>query len=67
MFIIISCVFCGEHYDLGVGNYDIADVENMDFYPDYIDVPQGLRGIGITMILTGLISMAYLSLSGINL
>ncbi len=33
----------------------------------YSNVPQGLRGIGITMILTGLISMAYLSLSGINL
>ena len=33
----------GEHYDLGVGNYDIADVENMDFYPEYISVPQGLR------------------------
>lgn len=33
----------------------------------YSNVPAGLRGIGITMILTGLISMAYLSFSGINL
>ena len=33
----------------------------------YSNVPEGLRGIGITMILTGLISMAYLSFSGINL
>ncbi len=33
----------------------------------YSNVPNGLRGIGITMILTGLISMAYLSFSGINL
>ena len=33
----------------------------------YSNIPQGLRGLGITMILTGLISMAYLSFSGINL
>lgn len=33
----------------------------------YSNVPEGLKGIGITMILTGLISMAYLSFSGINL
>ena len=33
----------------------------------YSNVPQGLKGLGITMILTGLISMAYLSFSGINL
>ena len=33
----------------------------------YSNIPNGLRGLGITMILTGLISMAYLSFSGINL
>ena len=33
----------------------------------YSNIPHGLRGLGITMILTGLISMAYLSFSGINL
>ena len=33
----------------------------------YSNVPQGLKGLGITMILTGLISMAYLSFSGIDL
>ncbi len=33
----------------------------------YSNIPSGLRGLGITMILTGLISMAYLSFSGINL
>ena len=33
----------------------------------YSNIPEGLRGLGITMILTGLISMAYLSFSGINL
>ena len=33
----------------------------------YSNIPDGLKGLGITMILTGLISMAYLSFSGINL
>ena len=33
----------------------------------YANVPGGLKGLGITMILTGLISMAYLSFSGIKL
>ncbi|NOZ07284.1 MAG: NADH:ubiquinone reductase (Na(+)-transporting) subunit E [FCB group bacterium] len=33
----------------------------------YNNVPGGLRGLGIAMILTGLISMAYMSFSGINL
>ena len=33
----------------------------------YSNVPGGLKGLGITMILTGLISMAYLSFSGIKL
>ena len=33
----------------------------------YSNIPGGLKGLGITMILTGLISMAYLSFSGIKL
>ena len=33
----------------------------------YSNIPEGLKGLGITMILTGLISMAYLAFSGINL
>ena len=33
----------------------------------YSNVPDGLKGLGITMILTGLMSMAYLSFSGIQL
>ena len=37
------------------------------FKLSYSNVPSGLRGLGITMILTGLISMAYLAFSGINL
>ena len=33
----------------------------------YSNVPSGLKGLGITMILTGLLAMAYLSFSGIQL
>ena len=33
----------------------------------YSNIPNGLKGLCITMILTGLISMAYLSFSGIKL
>ena len=33
----------------------------------YNNIPDGLKGLGITMILTGLLSMAYLSFSGIQL
>ena len=33
----------------------------------FSNIPDGLKGLGITMILTGLMSMAYLSFSGIQL
>ncbi|MBT3299800.1 MAG: NADH:ubiquinone reductase (Na(+)-transporting) subunit E [Candidatus Marinimicrobia bacterium] len=33
----------------------------------YSNVPKGLRGLGITMLLTGLLSLAFMSFSGINL
>ena len=33
----------------------------------YADVPQGLEGFGITMIVTGLIAMAFMLFSGITL
>jgi|TARA_Y100000996_G_scaffold358406_1_gene300047 Na+-transporting NADH:ubiquinone oxidoreductase subunit E len=33
----------------------------------YSNIPKGLRGLGITMILTGLLAIAFLSFSGINL
>jgi len=33
----------------------------------YADVPMGLRGLGITMLLTGLLSMAFMAFSGIDL
>jgi Na+-transporting NADH:ubiquinone oxidoreductase subunit E len=33
----------------------------------YSNIPPGLRGLGITMIITGLIAMAFMCFSGINL
>jgi Na+-transporting NADH:ubiquinone oxidoreductase subunit E len=33
----------------------------------YSDVPKGLKGLGITMLLTGLLSMAFMAFSGIDL
>ena len=33
----------------------------------YSNIPNGLRGLGITMILTGLIALAYLLFSGVKL
>ena len=33
----------------------------------YSDVPEGLRGLGITFIVTGIMSLAFLGISGINL
>ena len=33
----------------------------------YSDVPSGLRGLGITFVVTGIMSLAFLGISGINL
>jgi Na+-transporting NADH:ubiquinone oxidoreductase subunit E len=32
----------------------------------YCDVPDGLRGLGITFITTGLISLAFLGIAGVQ-
>ena len=52
----------------GVGFYlAIVSMAAIRFKLRYSDIPDGLKGLGITMILTGLLSMAYLSFSGIQL
>jgi Na+-transporting NADH:ubiquinone oxidoreductase subunit E len=33
----------------------------------YSHIPEGLRGLGITMLITGLMAMAFMSFSGISL
>lgn len=45
----------------------IISMSAIRFKLKYSNIPDGLKGLGITMILTGLLSMAYLSFSGINL
>ena len=52
----------------GVGFFlAIVVMAAIRFRLKYSNVPDGLKGLGITMILTGLISMAFLSFSGIQL
>ena len=52
----------------GVGFYlAIVCMAAIRFKLRYSNIPNGLKGLGITMILTGLLSMAYLSFSGIQL
>tara|TARA_Y100000996_G_C22448841_1_gene612924 strand:- start:228 stop:851 length:624 start_codon:yes stop_codon:yes gene_type:complete len=52
----------------GVGFYlAIVSMAAIRFKLRYSNIPDGLKGLGITMILTGLLSMAYLSFSGIQL
>jgi Na+-transporting NADH:ubiquinone oxidoreductase subunit E len=33
----------------------------------YSQMPEGLRGLGITMIMTGLMALGFMSFAGINL
>ena len=77
--ILGSSIFMGERgYTLGesivfgvsagVGFYlAIVCMAAIRFKLRYSNIPDGLKGLGITMILTGLLSMAYLSFSGIQL
>ena len=55
-------------FSSGVGFYlAIVTMAAIRFKLKYSNVPDGLKGLGITMILTGLLSMAYLAFSGIQL
>ena len=52
----------------GIGFYlAIVCMAAIRFKLRYSNIPNGLKGLGITMILTGLLSVAYLSFSGIQL
>ena len=55
-------------FSSGVGFYlAIVSMAAIRFKLRYSNIPDGLKGLGITMILTGLLSMAYLAFSGIQL
>ena len=45
----------------------IASMASIRYRLRYSNVPVKLRGLGITMLLTGLISMAFMAFSGIDL
>ena len=45
----------------------IASMASMRYRLRYSNVPAKLRGLGITMLLTGLLSMAFMAFSGIDL
>jgi Na+-transporting NADH:ubiquinone oxidoreductase subunit E len=77
--ILGASLFMGERgYDFGESTVfgvssgagfalAIVSMAAIRFKLKYSNIPDGLKGLGITMILTGLLSMAYLSFSGINL
>ena len=55
-------------FSSGIGFYlAIVSMAAIRFKLRYSNIPNGLKGLGITMILTGLLSMAYLAFSGIQL
>ena len=45
----------------------IASMASIRYRLRYSNVPTNLRGVGITMLLTGLISIAFMSFGGIQL
>lgn len=52
----------------GIGFFlAIASMAAIRHKLQYSNVPPGLKGLGITMLLTGLLSMAFMAFSGINL
>lgn len=62
----------GETFTFGLGSgigwfLAIAAMAAIRYKIRYSNVPPGLRGLGITMIMTGLMAMAFMSFSGINL
>ena len=45
----------------------IASMSSIRYKLRYSNVPSKLKGLGITMLLTGLLSMAFMAFSGIDL
>ena len=62
----------GESVTFGVSSgigwaLAIVSMAAIRFKLRYSNIPDGLKGLGITMILTGLLALAYLSFSGVSL
>jgi Na+-transporting NADH:ubiquinone oxidoreductase subunit E len=72
LFLVERQYTLGESTVFGVGSglgflMAIASMAAIRHKLRYANVPIGLRGLGITMLLTGLLSMAFMAFSGIDL
>lgn len=72
LFLVEREYTLGESTVFGIGSglgffLAIASIAAIRHKLRYSNVPKGLRGLGITMLLTGLLSMAFMAFSGIDL
>ena len=72
LFLVERQYTLGESTVFGIGSglgflLAIASMAAIRHKLRYANVPIGLRGLGITMLLTGLLSMAFMAFSGIDL
>ena len=72
LFLVERQYTLGESTVFGIGSglgflMAIASMAAIRHKLRYANVPIGLRGLGITMLLTGLLSMAFMAFSGIDL
>lgn len=72
LFLVERGYTLGESTVFGIGSglgffLAIASIAAIRHKLRYSNVPKGLRGLGITMLLTGLLSMAFMAFSGIDL
>lgn len=56
------------HFGVGFGFFmAIISIASIRYKIRYSNVPNGLKGLGLTMLITGLMSMAFMLFSGIQL
>jgi Na+-transporting NADH:ubiquinone oxidoreductase subunit E len=72
LFMVERSYTFGETVVYGVGSgigwaLAIVSMATIKWKLRYADVPEGLRGFGINMIITGLMAMAFMLFSGISL
>ena len=72
LFLVERQYTLGESTVFGIGSglgffLAIVSIAAIRHKLRYANVPKGLRGLGITMLLTGLLSIAFMAFSGIDL
>ena len=67
--MLVLNVFAGAHINVvGVGwGLAIVGLAGIREKLKYSDIPEGLRGLGIIFITTGLMSLGFMSFGGIDL